>query len=64
MLIFASEIQNGGIMKTLVTSQAADTSRYSRLANAREYAKQQGWEPMKPEEKAEFMKVVAEFTNL
>ena len=51
-------------MKTLVTSQAADTSRYSRLANAREYAKQQGWEPMKPEEKAEFMKVVAEFTNL
>lgn len=39
-------------------------SRYGRLQRAREYARQQGWEPMKPEEKDEFMKVVAEFTNL
>lgn len=51
-------------MNTVVSSQTENTSRYSRLANAREYAKQQGWEPMTPEEKAEFMKVVAEFTNL
>ena len=51
-------------MNTSVTTQTANASRYSRLANAREYAKQQGWEPMKPEDKAEFMKVVAEFTNL
>lgn len=51
-------------MSTTVTLQTASDSRYSRLTNAREYAKQQGWEPMKPEEKAEFMKVVAEFTNL
>lgn len=46
-------------------SHAVSTeSRYGRLQRAREYARQQGWEPMKPEEKEEFMKVVAEFTNL
>lgn len=39
-------------------------SRYSRLINAREYAKQHGWEPLKPEEREDFMKMVAEFTNL
>ena len=51
-------------MNAVVKPKKANASRYSRLANAREYAKRQGWEPMKPEEKAEFMKVVAEFTNL
>lgn len=46
-------------------SQVVSTeSRYGRLQRVREYARQQGWEPMKPEEKEEFMKVVAEFTNL
>ena len=46
-------------------SQVVSTeSRYGRLQRAREYARQQGWEPMKPEDKEEFMKIVAEFTNL
>lgn len=27
-------------------------------------AKQHGWEPLKPEEREDFMKMVAEFTNL
>jgi len=39
-------------------------SRYSRLINAREYAKQHGWEPLRPDEREDFMKMVAEFTNL
>jgi len=49
---------------TSTTHAVSSESRYGRLQRAREYARLQGWEPMKPEEKEEFMKVVAEFTNL
>ena len=53
------------MMTTMTTTQPVTSeSRYSRLHNAREYAKQHGWEPLKPEEREEFMKIVAEFTNL
>ena len=57
-------------MKIMITNNIASShtvssdSRFGRLQRAREYARQQGWEPMKPDEKEEFMKVVAEFTNL
>ena len=57
-------------MEIMTTNNTASSqivsaeSRYGRLQRAREYARQQGWEPMRPEEKEEFMKVVAEFTNL
>lgn len=39
-------------------------SRYGRLARAKEYAKEKGWEPLSPEEREEFLKILAEFTNL
>ena len=49
---------------TSTTHPVSSESRYGRLQRAKEYARQQGWEPMKPEDKEEFMKIVAEFTNL
>ena len=51
-------------MMTTTTHSVTSDSRYSRLHNAREYAKQHGWEPLKPEDRDEFMRIVAEFTNL
>ena len=39
-------------------------SRYSRLQNAYDYKVEHGWTPLTPEEHEEFMKMVAEFTNL
>jgi hypothetical protein len=39
-------------------------SRYTRIQDAQEYAIKHGWTPLTPEEKVEFMQMVAEFTNL
>jgi len=51
-------------MMTTTTMQQVSDSRYSRLLNAREYAKKMGRKPLTPEQRIEFMKMVAEFTNL
>lgn len=51
-------------MATKTKQNASTPSRLSRIQDAREYAKQHGWEPLQPEEKKDFMKLVAEFTNL
>jgi hypothetical protein len=49
---------------TTTTNHVPSDSRYSRLHNAREYARRMGRKPLTPEEHKEFMKMVAEFTNL
>ena len=68
LLTFAGDKGNTYCNMDTITVQTVppviSESRYSRLLNAREYAKQQGWEPLKPEEREEFLKMVAEFTNL
>lgn len=52
------------MMTTVPTNQVSSDSRYSRLLNAREYARKKGRKPLTPEQREEFMKMVAEFTNL
>lgn len=51
---------------TVATAQnrVSPDSRYSRLLNAREYARRRGRKPLTPKQHEEFMKVIAEFTNL
>jgi len=39
-------------------------SRHTRLQDVHEYKVKNGWMPLTSEEKEEFMKMVAEFTNL
>lgn len=51
-------------MTTTVKNQKSFDSRHSRLLNAREYARRMGRKPLTPEQHKEFMKMVAEFTNL
>jgi hypothetical protein len=52
------------MMTTKVTNQGLSDSRYSRLLNARAYARRKGRKPLSPEQHEKFMKMVAEFTNL
>lgn len=52
------------MMTTATTQNTSTPSRLSRLQDAREYMEQHGWTPLTPEEKVEFHKMVAEFTNL
>lgn len=52
------------MMTTATTNHEYSDSRYSRLYNAREYAKRMGRKPLTPEEHKKFMEMVAEFTNL
>lgn len=52
------------IMTTATTTPVASDSRYSRVQNAREYARKMGRKPLTPEQRKEFNKMVAEFTNL
>ena len=49
---------------TVTTVPKASESRYSRVQNAREYARRMGRKPLTPEQRKEFNKMVAEFTNL
>ena len=51
-------------MITVTTAPLASDSRYSRVQNAREYARRMGRKPLTPEQRKEFNKMVAEFTNL
>ena len=52
------------MMTTVTTAPVASDSRYSRIQNAREYARRMGRKPLTPEQRKEFNKMVAEFTNL
>ena len=52
------------MITTATSNQVPSDSRHSRLYNAKEYAKRMGRKPLTPEEHKEFMKMVAEFTNL
>ena len=52
-------------MTTTVKTRPRDSgSRYSRIEDARAYARKLGRKPLTPEQHKEFMKMVAEFTNL
>ena len=52
------------LITTVATTPVASDSRYSRVQNAREYARKMGRKPLTPEQRKEFYKMVAEFTNL
>ena len=52
------------LITTVATTPVASDSRYSRVQNAREYARKMGRKPLTPEQRKEFYKMVTEFTNL
>ncbi len=52
------------MMTAATATPVASDSRYSRVKNAREYARKMGRKPLTPEQRKEFNKMVAEFTNL
>ena len=51
-------------MTVAVRTDSNSGSRYTRIQDAQNYAKEHGWTPLTPEEKEEFMQMVSEFTNL
>ncbi|MBQ6065025.1 MAG: hypothetical protein IJK87_15585 [Prevotella sp.] len=51
-------------MKTTVSKINLSESKYGRLEKARKYARMKGWKPLQPEERKEFLQMVAECTNL
>ena len=64
-MYICTENSNDMDMMTMVTTApVASDSRYSRVQNAREYARRMGRKPLTPEQRKEFNKMVAEFTNL
>ena len=51
-------------MPTITMPVVTSESRYSRLANARAYAKRIGRKPLTSDERKELMQAVADCTNI
>lgn len=63
-MVFLHQINKQLMVMAVTTTKSLSESRHSRILNAREYARKIGRKPLTVEQHKEFMKMVAEFTNL